>query len=156
MDSVLMIVLFIIVAVLSDKMGTKKKVPRKKIPVHTRPEFKIPDIKGAPVAAKDNASGYLEQMAAAEASEYYQDELLTKAKELAYTQQRMAEEAQIRLAEKHDYEIAAKLVAGENKTKNNTNTNTDIMVELNPQTARQAVVLAEVLGRPKAYQRFRH
>lgn len=154
MDSVLMIVLFIIVAVLSDKMGTKKKVPRKKIPVHTRPEFKIPDIKGAPVATKDNASGYLEQMAAAEASEHYQDELLTKAKELAYTQQRMAEEAQICLAEKHDYEIAAKLVAGENKT--NTNTNTDIMVELNPQTARQAVVLAEVLGRPKAYQRFRH
>lgn len=150
MDSVLMIVLFIIVAVLSDKMGTKKKVPRKKIPVHTRPEFKIPDIKGAPVATKDNASGYLEQMAAAEASEHYQDELLTKAKELAYTQQRMAEEAQIRLAEKHDYGIAAKLVAGENKT------NTDIMVELNPQTARQAVVLAEVLGRPKAYQRFRH
>lgn len=125
-------------------------MPRKKIPVHTRPEFKIPDIKGAPVATKDNASGYLEQMAVAEASEHYQDELLTKAKELAYTQQRMAEEAQIRLAEKHDYEIAAKLVAGENKT------NTDIMVELNPQTARQAVVLAEVLGRPKAYQRFRH
>lgn len=148
MDSVLMIVLFIIVAVLSDKMGTKKKVPRKKMPVHTRPEFKIPDIKGAPVATKGN--GYLEQMAAAEASEHYKDELLTKAKELAYTQQRMAEEAQIRLSEKHDYEIAAKLVTSENKT------NADIMVELNPQTARQAVVLAEVLGRPKAYQRFRH
>ena len=62
----------------------------------------------------------------------------------------MAEEAQIRLAEKHDYEIAAKLVASENKTNN------DIMVELNPQTARQAVVLAEVLGRPKGYPRFRH
>ena len=120
------------------------------MPVHTRPEFKIPDIKGAPVATKGNDNGYLEPMAAAEASEHYQDELLTKAKELAYTQQRMAEEAQIRLAEKHDYEIAAKLVTSENKT------NADIMVELNPQTARQAVVLAEVLGRPKAYQRFRH
>ena len=35
-------------------------------------------------------------------------------------------------------------------------TNNDIMVELNPQTARQAVVLAEVLGRPKGYPRFRH
>ena len=116
MDSVLMIVLFIIVAVLSDKMGTKKKVPRKKMPVRTRPEFKIPDIKGAPVAAKGNANEYLEQTTTAEASEHYQAELLTKAKELAYTQQRMAEEAQIRLAENRDYEIAAKLVASDNKT----------------------------------------
>lgn len=145
-----MIVLFIIVAVLSDKMGTKKKVPRKKMPVRIRPELKIPDIKGAPVAVKGNDKEYSGQIATAEKRDYNQSEILTKAKELAYAQQRMAEEAQIRLAEKRDYEIAAKLVD------NNSKINDDIMVNLNPKTARQAVVLAEILGRPRAYRHFRH
>ncbi|SDG34541.1 hypothetical protein SAMN05216584_10496 [Selenomonas sp. WCT3] len=148
MESILMIIVFVLFAVLSDKSGSKKKAP---VP---RPEnsaaktsgnlgFKIPELRNAPDSSKRDAEWIRLQEQA------YRKEQEAKRREAEYKKQRLQQEADIRAAEEAAYEVQAKLVSvSKRKPK------LQIPV-LTPETAQQAVVFAEILGRPKAYRRRR-
>lgn len=148
MESILMIIAFVLFAVLSDKKGSKKKVP---VPRQEMPSpknggnlgFKIPELRNAPAADKRNSEWILQQEQA------YRQEQEAKKREAEHKRQRMLEEEQIRAAEQAAYKIQAKLASTPVRRPRLR------IPALTPESAQQAVVLAEILGRPKAYRRRR-
>ena len=151
MESVLMIAIFVLFAILSDKKGGKKKtplpLPRQSMPSQKKENglgFKIPELRNAPGKVYREPGTILQQQ-----MRDYQQELAAKQREEAYKQQRLQEEQQIRAAEQAAYEVQAKLPElPAARPKRN-------IPVLTPESARQAVVLAEILGKPKAYRRHR-
>lgn len=148
MESALMILVFVLFAVLSDKKGSKKKVPapRQDNPRANTSEnlgFKIPELRNAPDSAKRDAEWIIQQQQA------YRQEQEAKRREAEYQKQRLRAEEQIRAAEQAAYEIQAKLASAPQRQPRLR------IPALTPESARQAVVLAEILGRPKAYRRRR-
>ncbi|MDD6135174.1 MAG: hypothetical protein PUB49_10910 [Selenomonadaceae bacterium] len=146
MESVLMIIVFVLFAVLSDKKGSKKNVP---VPRQENPAaknggklgFNIPELRNAPDTAKRDADWILQQEQA------YRQEQAAKRREEEYHKQRVREEEQIRAAEQAAYEVQAKLAKVSRRQP-------QVRIPiLTPKSAQQAVVLAEILGRPKAYRR---
>lgn len=151
MESVLMIVIFVLFAVLTDKKGEKKKtplpLPRQSMPPQKKGEglgFQIPELRNAPGTVYREPGTILSQQ-----MQDYQQELAARKHEEEYKQQRLLEEQQIRAAEQAAYEEQAKL-----SEMPAPRPGWNIPV-LTPESARQAVVLAEILGNPKAYRRHR-
>jgi len=167
MDTILMIVLFALFAVLSDKIGQKPKVPRRpreegsqrpppapapwprKAPAQKqtgRLGFEIPELRNDPAASRETAktapdtAWQQEQEARAREAD--------RQRELAYERQRAEEEARIRAAELAAYEQQAKIkLPARNPVRRALQ-----IPALTRANAQQAVILAEILGRPKAYR----
>lgn len=167
MDTILMIVLFALFAVLSDKIGQKPKVPRRPreegsqlpppaptpwprkapAPKQTgRLGFEIPELRNDPSAPRETET--------AASDTVWQQEQEARAREadrqraLAYERQRAEEEARIRAAELAAYEQQAKV-----KLPSPDPARRRLRIPaLTPAKAQQAVILAEILGRPKAYR----
>lgn len=170
-SSIWVIVLFAIMAILSDKLG-KKKPPKRMPPFPPRdvdrtlpppmPEpwgkaergeknvpFEIPDIKGAPLpqGMTDEGGIYREPgTKMQDLLEAYREEMADKARAAAYEAQRRAEEAAIRAEEEAVYAQQAGLA------KKKTARRAAILPQFTPDQVQQAVVMAEILGRPKAYR----
>ena len=169
-SSIWVIVLFAIMAILSDKLGKKK--PSKKMPPfpprdvdRTLPPpmpapwgtekkgkelpFEIPDLKGAPLppGRADEGGVYREPgTKVQDMLEAYREEMADKARAAAYEAQRRAEEAAIRAEEEAVYAQQAGLA------KKKTARRAVILPQFTPDQVQQAVVMAEILGRPKAYR----
>lgn len=175
-SSVLAIILFAIMAILSDKLG-KKKPPKKMPPFPPRdvdrtlpppmPEpwgkaergeknvpFEIPDIKGAPLpqGMTDEGGIYREPgTKMQDMLEAYREEMADKARTAAYEAKRQEEEAAIRAEEEAIYEKQA----GLKKSRPSEN----ILPRFTKEQVQQSIVMAEILGKPKAYRHrspYRH
>ena len=168
-SSVLAIILFAIMAILSDKLGKKK--PPKKMPRPFPPRdegsklpppmpapwgtekkegnipFEIPDIKGAPLpkGTIDEGGVYREPgTKMQDMLEAYREEMVDKARAAAYEAKRQEEEAAIRAEEEAVYEQQA----GLKKSALSEN----ILPRFTKEQVQQSIVMAEILGKPKAYQ----
>ncbi|SFT80940.1 hypothetical protein SAMN02910356_02210 [Selenomonas sp. GACV-9] len=168
METILMIVFFALFAVLSDKMGKKPKVPRRPQPGSKPPVpwpqekaekasqqagklgFKIPELRNAPSAGTQGSSYDAE--AARRQAEEYRERLAAEQRELAHARERAVQEAAIRAAEQAEYERQAKVRP---PVRNALKVGRQLPV-LTPANAQQAVVLAEILGKPKAYRNRCH
>ena len=168
-SSIWVIVLFAIMAILSDKLG-KKKPPKKMPPFPPRdvdrtlpppmPEpwgkaergeknvpFEIPDIKGAPLpqGMTDEGGIYREPgTKMQDMLEAYREEMADKARAAAYEAKRQEEEAAIRAEEEAVYEQQA----GLKKSALSEN----ILPRFTKEQVQQSIVMAEILGKPKAYR----
>lgn len=167
-SSVLAIILFAIMAILSDKLGKKKppqKMPRpfpprdkgsKLPPPMPAPwgmekkghiPFKIPDLKGAPLpkGTTDEGGVYREPgTKMQDMLEAYREEMADKARAAAYEAKRQEEEAAIRAEEEAIYEKQA----GLKKSRPSEN----ILPRFTKEQVQQSIVMAEILGKPKAYR----
>lgn len=171
-SSVWVIILFAVMAILSDKLGKKK--PSKKMPPPFPPRgadrtlpppmpepwgkaergeknvpFEIPDIKGAPLpqGMTDEGGIYREPgTKMQDMLEAYREEMADKARAAAYEVQRRAEEAAIRAEEEAVYAQQAGLAKKKNARR------AAVLPRFTPDQIQQAVVMAEILGRPKAYR----
>ena len=155
-------------AILSDKLG--KKPPKRMPPFPPRdvdrtlpppmPEpwgkaergeknvpFEIPDIKGAPLpqGMTDEGGIYREPgTKMQDMLEAYREEMADKARAAAYEAKRQEEEAAIRAEEEAVYEQQA----GLKKSALSEN----ILPRFTKEQVQQSIVMAEILGKPKAYQ----
>lgn len=170
-SSVLAIILFALMAILSDKLG-KKKPPKKTPPIPPRDAdrtlpppmpapwgkaehgernvpFEIPDIKGAPLPQGTTDEGRVYREPGTKMQdmfEAYREEMADKARAAAYEEQRRAEEAAIRAEEEAAYAQQAGLA------KKRTARRTAILPQFTQDQVQQAIVMAEILGKPKAYR----
>ncbi|MBQ1920552.1 MAG: hypothetical protein II176_07555 [Selenomonas sp.] len=144
MDSFWVIVLFILFAVLSDRTGKKKPVPKRRVPdlgrrplpdisgPESEPEqikLEIPELRGAPPLPEINTSVHVQaedEIAAQQAR--YQEMLRQKRKR----EQQAARETEAKAAAQRHVESTPSL-----------------------NDMQQAVVWAEILGKPRALQRRR-
>lgn len=78
--------------------------------------------------------------------ETYREELAARQRKERYERQRRAEEARIRREEEQAYLRQAKIPGAASQT---------APIKLTPAKMREAVILSEVLGKPKAYRRGR-
>lgn len=175
-SSIWVIVLFAIMAILSDKLGKKKPPQKMPRPFPSRDEgsklpppmpspwgtakkegnfpFKIPDIKGAPLpkGATDEGGVYREPgTKMQDMLEAYREEMADKARTAAYEAKRQEEEAAIRAEEEAIYEKQA----GLKKSRPSEN----ILPRFTKEQVQQSIVMAEILGKPKAYRHrspYRH
>lgn len=111
--------------------------------------LEIPDIKGAPLpqGMTDEGGIYREPgTKMQDLLEAYREEMADKARAAAYEAQRRAEEAAIRAEEEAGYAQQAGLA------KKKTARRAAILPQFTPDQVQQAVVMAEILGRPKAYR----
>ena len=142
MDSFWVILLFIIFAVLSDKTSKKKPVPKRRLPdVEQRPlpdfgerlrgKIKIPDLRGAPPLPE------------VETTEQVQAEA-----EILAQQERYQE--MLRAQRKRKQQAAQQLQQPQLATARQTATAAAGLSDM-----QQAIVWAEVLGKPRAYRRIR-
>ncbi|MDY4474983.1 hypothetical protein [Mitsuokella sp.] len=174
-SSILVIVLFALFAIFMDWLGKKgKKLPsaeRRPDPSTTLPPplprpwptrqgspqgetkerlgFKIPEIKGAPPAPGhvDTGGVYRESGAVLEEQrQRQQEEQAARQRHEAYEQAKRLEEARIRAEEQASYLRAAKLPQREASGQQ------PFLPVLTPESAQQAVVLAELLGSPRAHR----
>ncbi len=146
MDSLLVFLLFLLVTWYFDKKGKEKKSPR---PQRTRPTlpsqpitweeakrgqipFEIPKIKGAP--GSDDLL-----VVDSEAERAYQNQL-ARERQAARRAELLAEDARQSPPPESPPVAPAQ---GEKRG----------LLTLTPETAREAVVLAEILGKPKAYRK---
>ena len=161
-SSIWVIILFAIMAILSDKLG--KKPPKRMPPFPPRdvdrtlpppmPEpwgkaergeknvpFEIPDIKGAPLPQGMTDEGGIYREPGTK-----MQEMADKARAAAYEAQRRAEETAIRAEEEAAYAQQAGLAKKKNARR------AAVLPRFTPDQVQQAVVMAEILGRPKAYR----
>lgn len=168
-SSIWVIVLFAIMAILSDKLGKKKPPQKMPRPFPPRDEgsklpppmpspwgtakkegnlpFEIPDIKGAPLpkGATDEGGVYREPgTKMQDMLEAYREEMADKARAAAYEAKRQKEEAAIRAEEEAAYEKQA----GLKKSRPSEN----ILPRFTKEQVQQSIVMAEILGKPKAYR----
>lgn len=168
-SSVLAIILFAVMAILSDKLGKKKPPQKMPRPFPPRDEgsklpppmpspwgtakkegnlpFEIPDIKGAPLpkGATDEGGVYCEPgTKMQDMLEAYREEMADKARAAAYEAKRQKEEAAIRAEEEAAYEKQA----GLKKSRPSEN----ILPRFTKEQVQQSIVMAEILGKPKAYR----
>lgn len=112
------VLLFAIIAIVSDRMDSKKKPPPKKIPLPRQPRrtpIEIPELKNEPRRTDKII--------------YQEHETVNVEEQL----RKQAEEARLR-----EQELEKKR---------------RILPPLNPVTMRDAIVLSEIIGKPKAYRR---
>ena len=157
MDTILMIVLFALFAVLSDKIGQKPKVPRRPREEGSQlpPPAPAPWPRKAPAPKQTGRLGFeIPDLRNDPSDTVWQQEQEARAREadrqraLAYERQRAEEEARIRAAELAAYEQQAKV-----KLPSPDPARRRLRIPaLTPAKAQQAVILAEILGRPKAYR----
>lgn len=174
-SSLLVIILFALFAIVMDRLGKKgKKLPRapkrpdpsatlppplprpwpsqrggQPEPAKERLSFKIPEIKGAPPAPGHIDAGGVYREAGAvlkEQHELQQEEQAARRHHEAYEQAKRLEETRIRAEEQAAYAREAKIPQGE------SGATRPILPVLTPETAQQAVVLAEILGEPRAHR----
>ncbi len=192
-SSILAIILFAVMAILTDRLGGKKKPPaqRPPFPFPDIPQsgrgpartadrddaggelpppmpqpwgtkaqqeqqterknslpFEIPELKGAPLPAGQTDGGVYREPGTKmqDMLEAYREEMADKARQAAYEEQRRAEEAAIRAKEEAIYEQQAK-IPGQQAPKQAT-----ILPEITPSSVQQSIVMAELLGKPKAYR----
>ncbi len=170
-SSVWVIILFAVMAILSDKLGKKK--PSKKMPPPFPPRgadrtlpppmpapwgtekkgnelpFEIPDLKGAPLppGRADEGGVYREPgTKVQDMLEAYREEMADKARTAAYEEQRRMEEAAARAAEEAAYAQQAGLVKKPQASVG------PLLPHFTPEQVQQSIVMAEILGRPKAYR----
>lgn len=183
-DAIWAIILFAVFAIFMDRLGkkSKKKTPSKRTPVpenrsgsmttlpppiprpweeKTQPpaesskghlSFKIPEIKGAPpVPGHIDTSGVYREDGAvlAEKRQQEQEEMAARRHHEAYEKAKRQEEAAIRMAEQEAYAKEAKI------PQQNQKTASPVLPVLTPAAAQQAVVLAEILGAPRAHRPWR-
>lgn len=161
MDSFWPIILFAIISIIIDRLDSKKKPParRPQVPTDVQQEqagppkkikFEIPTLaneppkKGPNVVYREHESVDIEQMLAEQEAEARrrQQDLERRRREVAARKaeaERYAHEAKI-----PDHACAA------------PSTRHPLFTKLTPQTARDAIVLAEIIGKPKAYRHSRH
>lgn len=161
MDVFLIIVLFALFSVVTDRMDKKKRPPqttklpqeplpkqmpapwpRRPVPVNQEEPlpFKIPELRNAPMTA--------DEAARKEKIRQQEEEYQKRLEEQQHRERRRAQEQRIRAAEQKVCEIQAKIPRGREPRLLN-----GMIRQLTPESAQQAVVLAEILGRPKAYRR---
>ncbi len=189
-SSILAIILFAVMAILTDKLGGKKKPPAKRPPFpfpdipqpRENPQrmddadgqlpppmpqpwgtkrqqeqqtekknslpFEIPELKGAPLSDGQTDGGVYHEPGTKmqDMLEAYCEEMADKARQAAYEEQRRAEEAAIRAREEAVYEQQAK-IPGQQAQKN-----ASILPKIAPSSVQQSIVMAELLGKPKAYR----
>lgn len=168
-SSILAIILFIIMAILSDKLGKKK--PPKKLPQPFPPRekngtlpppmpapwgkeeqqspplpFEIPDLKGAPLPKGTTDEGIYREPGTKmqDMLEAYREEMADKARVAAYEAKRQEEEAAIRAEEEAVYEKQAGLQKSAQRA--------NILPRFTKEQVQQSIVMAEILGKPKAYR----
>ena len=195
-SSILAIILFAVMAILTDKLGGKKKPPAKRPPFpfpdipqprrnppHTvdtedgggtlpppmpqpwgtkgqqEPEreqekrnslpFEIPELKGAPLPKGETDAGVYREPGTKmqDMLEEYREEMADKARQAAYEAERRTEEAAIRAKEEAVYEQQAKIPGLQTKKRS------PILPKFTPGNIQQSIVMAELLGKPKAYRR---
>lgn len=196
-SSLLAILLFALMAILSDKLGGKKKPQSRKPPFpfpdipqsrktetqergtqaadqlpppmpqpwETRPAaepedkaagsqkktlpFEIPELKGAPLPKGETDEGVYREPGTKmqDMLEEYREEMADKARQAAYEAERRTEEAAIRAKEEAVYEQQAKIPGLQAKKRK------PILPKLTPENIQQSIVMAELLGKPKAYRR---
>lgn len=196
-SSLLAILLFALMAILSDKLGGKKKPQGRKPPFpfpdipqprktetqergtqaadqlpppmpqpwETRPAaepedkaagsqkkilpFEIPELKGAPLPKGETDEGVYREPGTKmqDMLEEYREEMADKARQAAYEAERRTEEAAIRAKEEAVYEQQAKIPGLQAKKRK------PILPKLTPENIQQSIVMAELLGKPKAYRR---
>lgn len=146
MDSFWAIILFVIFAIISDRTGKKKPVPKRRVPNPgrrpvpdisapdtdrlERAKLEIPELKGAPSLPELETVSQVQAEAEIIAQQEKYQEML---REKRRREQRRAEEAQQRKADK---EAAAAVMPGLNEIQ-------------------QAIVWSEILAKPRAYRRIR-
>ncbi|MGN0951105.1 MAG: hypothetical protein ACI4OH_10280 [Mitsuokella sp.] len=185
-SSILAIILFAVMAILTDKLGGKKKPPAQRPPfpfpemprragehsshadeqlpppmpqpwgTKAQPEpekksslpFEIPDLKGAPLPSGQTDEGVYREPGTKmqDMLEAYREEMADKAREAAYEEERRAEEEAIRAREEAIYEQQAKLPGQKTRRK------APILPQFTPASIQQSIVMAELLGKPKAYR----
>lgn len=169
MDAVLIIVLFILAAALNDCLGGKKKVPpRRKRPDSVLPPpvpqpwrtgrgtgdrpanrlgFPVPVLKHEPPA--ENGRVYREPgTLLQQQEEACREDMREREHRLAYARQRADTERRIRAAEQAaEQAVSAAAVPRSQRPDNGFSS-----LLRDPASARQAIVLSEVLGKPKAYR----
>lgn len=183
-SSLLAILLFALMAILSDKLGGKKKPQGRKPPFpfpdiprpdrqeqeqlpppmpqpweakpaeeETKPKktlpFEIPELKGAPLPKGKTDGGVYREPGTKmqDMLEEYREEMADKARQAAYEAERRTEEAAIRAKEEAVYEQQAKIPGLQAKKRK------PILPKLTPENIQQSIVMAELLGKPKAYRR---
>ena len=147
MSFIWLILLFILIATLSDRLGGKKKKP----PSMPKPlganghgarpapiPFAIPELKGAP---RDAAREREQEARRAETLAFREEQLAIKRKQYEM-QKRKEENAQRQAAQAAERTSAGVQARG-------------MLPVLTASNAQQAVVLAEILGKPKALRRRR-
>lgn len=169
MDAVLIIVLFILAAALNDRLGGKKKAPpRRKRPDSDLPPpvpqpwragqsagdrpanrlgFPIPVLKHEP--PEETGRVYREPgTLLQQQEEVCREEMQEREHRLAYARQRADTERRIRAAEQAaEQAVSAAAVPRSQRPDNGFSS-----LLRDPAAARQAIVLSEVLGKPKAYR----
>lgn len=174
-SSLLVIILFALFAIVMDRLGKKgrklPRAPKRPEPSATLPSplprpwpsqrggqtesakgrlgFKIPEIKGAPPAPGHiDAGGVYRETGAVlkEQHELQQEEQAARRHHEAYEQAKRLEEARIRAEEQAAYTRDAKIPQGD------AGGPRTILPVLTPESAQQAVVLAEILGEPRAHR----
>ena len=168
-SSIWVIILFAIMAILSDKLG--KKPPKRMPPFPPRdvdrtlpppmPEpwgkaergeknvpFEILISRGPAAAGYDGRGGIYREPGTKmqDMLEAYREEMADKARAAAYEAQRRAEETAIRAEEEAAYAQQAGLAKKKNARR------AAVLPRFTPDRVQQAVVMAEILGRPKAYR----
>lgn len=175
-SSMVVIILFALFAIVMDRLGKKGKKlprgPRRPDPTSTLPpplprpwpsqqrgqqeqgarehlRFKIPEIKGAPPAPGHIDAGGVYREAGAVIEEQHalqQEAQAARRHHEAYEQAKQLEEARIRAEEEAAYTRDAKL------PQHASGGPRSVLPVLTPETAQQAVVLAEILGEPRAHR----
>jgi hypothetical protein len=170
-SSIWIIVLFAIMAILSDKLGKKKPPQKMPRPFPPREEgsklpppmpspwgteqakqkeghisFEIPDIKGAPLPKGTTDEGVYREPGTKmqDMLETYREEMADRARAAAYEAKRQEEEAAIRAEEEAVYEEQAGLrKSAQSKS---------LLPHFTKEQLQHSIVMAELLGKPKAYR----
>lgn len=140
------VLLFAIIAIVSDRMDSKKKPPPKKIPLPRQPRrtpIEIPELKNEPRRTDKIIYQEHETVNVEEQLRKQAEEARLREQEL----ERKRREEKTRQLEIENYERAAKLKPALTAVKR------QILPPLNPVTMRDAIVLSEIIGKPKAYRR---
>lgn len=147
MDVILLIVFFALFSLVTDRMDKKKRLPMPR----RSPEKKLPDSMPAPMPQEEPLPFQIPEIrnAPKPAGEVYQETAARKPQ--AEEKQELLEKMQRRQAYERPQKEQAQHVraayAADSAEKRR------ILPVLTPDSAQQAVVLAEILGRPKAYRR---
>lgn len=140
------ILLFLLVTVIIDRIDSKRNTPPRKNPLPRQPRrtpIEIPELKNEPRSTdkliyQEHETVNLEEQLQKQAEE-------ARLRELELEKKRREERT--RQLEIENYERAAKLKPAK------TLLRPRILPPLNPVNMRDAVVLSEIIGRPKAYRR---
>lgn len=151
MEYLLIILIIAAFSLLEDRVRGKKKVPPPTVPREIpRPQkqqktqggtFDIPPMRNAPQSARADAE--------AEAVLRAQEELRAKWEE----QRRAAEREKRRQRRQEELRAAAAQAAPAHATARHRTAHA-LLPQLTPDAMQQAVVLSEILGRPRAMRRF--